>query len=149
MAVSANIAGSCNLVANPLAFSVYDPLAATALTAQTTVVLTCSTGAGSSLAMGAGANSTGAGATLQRRMRVGGTTSYLLYNIFQPASTNPGDACAYTTAWGNAGAGGASLATGVAASPVARTYNVCGQIPASQASGIGAYVDTVVVTANL
>ena len=149
MGVSATIAGSCSLVANPLAFSVYDPLAVTPLDVQSTIALTCSTGAGASLAMGIGANSTGVGVSAQRRMRVGVTTNYLNYSIFQPVTAVDGAACAYTTAWGNGPTGGAALAIGVAASPTVRTYNVCGRIPALQSSGIGSYVDTVVVTVTL
>ncbi len=149
MAVSATIAGSCSLIANPLAFSVYDPLAAGDLDMQSTVVLTCSTGAGASLAMGIGANSTGTGATAQRRMRVGATTNYLNYSIFQPLTTAASAPCGFTTPWGNGTTGGASLAVGTAASPTARTYNVCGRILTGQSSSIGSYVDTVVVTVTL
>ncbi|MGV3569106.1 MAG: spore coat U domain-containing protein [Ramlibacter sp.] len=149
MAVSATITGSCTVVANPLAFSVYDPLAATPLSVQSTAVITCTTGAGASLAMGIGANSTGTGATAQRRMRVGATANYLNYNIFQPVSSAESAACAYTTAWGNGTTGGATLAIGAAAGPTGRTYNICGQVPALQSAAIGSYVDTVVVTANL
>lgn len=149
MAVSASIAGSCSVIANPLAFSVYDPLSPTALNGGSTVVITCSTGAGASLAMGIGANSTGSGAAAQRRMRIGATTNYVNYSIFQPSSSAELAACAYTTPWGNGTTGGAVLPIGVAASPTPRTFNVCGQIPAGQSSAIGNYVDTVVVTANL
>ncbi|RYY99714.1 MAG: SCPU domain-containing protein [Comamonadaceae bacterium] len=149
MAVSATIAGSCTLVANPLAFSVYDPLNATPVSVQTTTVITCTTGAGASLAMGIGANSTGTGATAQRRMRVGTTANYLSYSIYQPVNSAESAACGTTTTWGNGTTGGAALAIGAAPASTSRTYNVCGQIPALQPSAIGSYVDTVVVTANL
>ena len=149
MAVSATIAGACTVVANPLAFSVYDPASGTAASVQSTAVITCTTGAGASLAMGMGGNSTGSGATAQRRMRVGTTGNYLAYNIFQPVTALEGAACGTTTAWGNGTTGGATLPIGVASSPAARTYAICGQIPALQPSAIGSYVDTVVVTANL
>jgi len=149
MAVSASIAGSCSVIANPLAFSVYDPLSPTALNGQSSVVITCSTGAGASLAMGIGANSTGTGASAQRRMRIGTTANYVNYSVFQPSSSTESAACAFTTPWGNGTAGGAVLAIGTAGSPTPRTYNVCGQIPAGQSSAIGTYADTVVVTANL
>ncbi len=149
MAVSASIAGSCSVIANPLAFSVYDPLSATPLNAQSSVVITCSTGAGASLAMGIGVNSTGTGASAQRRMRIGTTANYVNYSVFQPSATTEAAACAYTTPWGNGTTGGAVLAIGTAGSPTPRTYNVCGQIPAGQSSAIGTYADTVVVTANL
>jgi spore coat protein U-like protein len=151
MAVSATIAGSCSVVANPLAFSVYDPTSATALNAQTTTVITCSTGAGASLSMAMGNNSTGTGSGAQRRMRVGASTNYLNYSIFQPSGSAEGAACDYGSpaTWGNGTTGGAALAIGVAASPTPRTYNVCGQMPASQSSGVGSYTDSVTVTANL
>ena len=149
MAVSATINGSCTVVANPLAFSVYDPLEPTALNAASTSVITCTTGAGASLAMGMGANSTGSGSAAQRRMRMGATGNYLSYSVYQPATTAEGAACAYTTQWGNGTTGGAALAIGAAPSATGRTYNVCGRIPALQASPIGGYTDTVVVTANL
>jgi len=149
MAVSATINGICTVVANPLAFSVYDPLATNPLNGSSTAVITCTTGAGASLAMDIGTNATGSGATAQRRMRVGSTTSYLSYDIYQPASATEGASCAYTTAWGDGTTGGAALAIGAAPSATSRTYNVCGRIPALQASPIGSYVDTVVVTANL
>jgi spore coat protein U-like protein len=115
MAVSASIAGSCSVIANPLSFSVYDPLSATPLNAQTTAVITCTTGAGSSIAMGIGLNSTGTGASAQRRLRIPATANYLNYSIFQPASTAENAACAFTTAWGNGTTGGAVLGIGVAA----------------------------------
>lgn len=149
MAVSATIAGACTVVANPLAFSVYDPTASTATSVQSTAVITCTTGAGASLAMGMGGNSTGSGATAQRRMRVGTSANYLSYNIFQPVTALEGAACGTSTAWGNGTAGGATLPIGVASSPASRTYAICGQIPALQPSAIGSYVDTVLVTANL
>lgn len=149
MAVSATIAGSCSLVANPLAFSVYDPLAGAPLDVSTTVAVTCTTGAGATLSMGPGLNVTGSGATAQRRMRVGATANYLNYSIFQPSGTGPGDACAYTTGWGNGTTAGAVLAIGAAPGPTARSYNVCGRIPSGQSSAIGSYVDTVVVTVTL
>lgn len=149
MAVSASIAGSCSLVANPLAFSVYDPSSASPLQANTTLALTCTTGAGSAISMGIGANSTGTGASAQRRLRQGATTNYLSYSIFQPSSGAEAAACAYTTPWGNGTTGGAALTIAAAPSGTARIYNVCGQMPALQSAPVGTYNDTVVVTANL
>lgn len=146
MAVSASITGSCSLIANPLAFSVYDPAAALDTDVQSTIVLTCSTGAGATLAINGGNN---VQAVTQRRMRLGATTNYLNYSIYQPVSGVDGAACAHTTAWGNATALGPVLAIASAPSPTARTYNVCGRIPALQASAVGNYVDTVVVTVTL
>ncbi len=148
MAVSATIAGSCTLLANPLAFSVYDPASPTPLDGFSTVVLTCTTGAGSVLAMGQGLYSTGAGLTTQRRLRSGGVNN-LNYALFQPATAVPGAACAYTDTWGNGTLVGQPLAIGAAPSGTARTFNVCGRIPAGQALPAGTYADTVVVTVTL
>lgn len=148
--VSATIAGACSVVVTPLAFGIYDPLAVTALDAQSTVQIACTTGAGSAISMGIGANISGAGMTATRRMRIGTTGSnYLGYTIYQPSTTTPGAGCAATTVWGNGTVGGASLASGAAPSAAARTYNVCGSIPAGQSSAIGAYADTVLVTVTL
>jgi len=150
MAVSATISGTCTVTANPLSFSVYDPAATSATQVNTTIVIGCTSGAGTQLAMGNGLNSTGTGTTVQRRLRVGATSNYLNYSIFQPSSTAEAAACAYTTQWGPGGAGNhAALAIGAAPSNANRTYNVCGQIPALQSQPAGSYVDTVVVTATL
>jgi spore coat protein U-like protein len=149
MQVSASITGSCSVVANPLAFSAYDPAAATPLRVNTTTVITCSTGAGASIGMGPGANLSGTGLAAVRRMRVGTTANYLNYSIYQPADGTAGAACEYTTTWGNGTAAGNVLTIAAAPSGTARTYNVCGEIPAGQTSAIGSYVDTVQVIANL
>ena len=151
MAVNANIAGSCSVIVSALNFLVYDPLSATANTAESSTAITCTSGAGAALSMGIGGFSTGTGATAQRRLRAGpaGSYSYLNYNIFQPLSAAPGANCDYTTPWGDNTTGGARLAIGAAPTAAARTFKICGQIPALQASAIGSYADTIVVTANL
>ncbi len=148
MAVSATIAGSCTLLANPLAFSVYDPAAVADLDASSTIVLTCTTGTGSALALGQGLYASGTGLATQRRLRAGAANN-LNYSIFQPASITPNAACAHTDAWGTGTVVGQALAVGAAASGTSRTYNVCGRIPALQAQPAGTYLDTVVVTVTL
>ena len=148
MAVSATITGACTLLANPLAFSVYDPAAATPLDASSTIVLTCTTGAGSVLALNQGLGSTGTGLTTQRRLRSGAVNA-LNYAIYQPATALPAAACAYTDTWGTGTLVGATLAIGAAPSGTARSFNVCGRIPAGQVQPAGTYVDTVVVTVTL
>lgn len=147
MAVSATINGSCTIVANALSFSVYNPASATALNAESTAVITCSTGAGTVLSVGLGAQPL----TTQRRLRVGATTNYLNYNVYQPVSTAENAACDFVTPWGagTAPTGGANLAIGGAPAATSRTYRVCGQIPALQGSAPGTYVDAIAITATL
>lgn len=150
MSVSAVVAGSCALNANPLSFSSYDAASTTDLQASTTVILSCTAGAGSAISMGPGNNVSGTGATAQRRMRLGTSATYMNYNIYQPSAATPGAACAYTTAWGNGTTAGNALTTGVSADGTPRTYNVCATVPHGQTTATtGSYTDTVAVVANL
>ena len=148
LGVSASIAGACTVSTTPLAFSVYNPAAAGDLDASSTIVLSCTTGAGAAIALGQGTFSTGTGLATQRRMR-SGTTNNLNYSLFQPSGNAPGDACAYTTQWGNTTQFGPPLSVGAAPSNASRSFNVCGRIPALQALPAGNYADTVVVTVTL
>ena len=151
MGVSATIAGTCGVTASALSFSVYDPAAATALSAQTTVAVNCSVGAGVLIVMGMGQNSV-ATPSVTRRLKTG-TAGFLNYSIFAPTDGIPGTACTgSTTPWGGgtAATGGNALTIAAATTTAARTWNVCGQIPALQSTApFGSYADTVVVTVTL
>ena len=137
--VSASVSASCAISASALAFGAYDPLAATAVTGNSTVSVTCSQGSVPVIALGLGANASGA----QRRLS-DGSTGLLNYGIFKPLTNVAGAACAYTTAWGTAG----NALTATAATDLsARVYNICGQIPAGQNAPVGAsYADSVAAT---
>ncbi len=137
--VTANVVAACNVTVTNLAFGNYDPLSATALTGSASASIACSLGATPVISLGAGANLVGA----QRRMAQAGT--FLNYGLFQPVSAVPNAACAYTTAWGDGGAFGTAFTTTAATSLAVRAYNICGQIPAGQNIGVGAYTDTVAV----
>ena len=148
LTVTATVLGDCIISAATLAFGNYDPTATTALNGSTSLTVTCTKGVGTSIAMGAGANASSG----QRAMADTAGDTPLQYNLFQPASGAANAACAYTTAWGDgttATNSAAVLPITVAPSIVARTYNVCGQIPVAQNVPSGAsYKDTVVETIN-
>ena len=137
--VTANVVAACNVTVTNLAFGNYDPLAIGNLNGAATASIACSLGAVPVISLGAGANLVGA----QRRMAQAGT--FLNYGLFQPLSAVPNAACAYTTAWGDGGAFGTAFTTTAATSLAVRAYNICGQIPAGQNIGVGAYTDTVAV----
>lgn len=134
--VSANVAASCSVSTSPLAFGAYDPQSASAKRVSTSISVTCVQGSVATVALDNGANF-----NATRRMSNGASTpSYIAYGIFQPASNAPSAACAYTAPWGSAAT---AFVTTAAPDLTARTYNVCGEIPAAQDVPTGSYTDTV------
>lgn len=142
IAVSATVQAACTITTNSLAFGNYNPLSGSALQVPTTLDVTCSVGSIPTVSMGAGNNVLGN----QRRMASG--TERLNYSINQPSANTPGAACAYTTSWGDGTVAGSTLLLTAATSLTARTYNVCGEIPAGQSAATGSYNDTVVATVS-
>lgn len=138
--VSATVQAVCAISATNLAFGNYNSLSGTALQANSTLVVTCSQGSAPILALTAGANAAG----VQRRMNLG--AGYLNYGIYKPSGNAANDTCAYTTAWGDGTALGTTLTTTAAPDLTARTYNVCGEIPAGQSAAVGSYTDVVVAS---
>ena len=133
--VSASVATNCSLVTTPIAFGAYDPLSATPLDATGTLELTCTTGAVPQVALDAGQNASGT----QRRMTDG--ANFLSYDLFQPVDNTAAAVCAYTTPYDATG-----FTLTAAPSAAARTFNVCGQLPAGQSVPAGLYSDVVAVT---
>jgi len=148
IAVSASVSQKCSITANPIAFGAYDPVgvnATTALDASATVVVACSKGSSAlTIGMGDGTN----GVSGQRSMKGALASELLQYGLFLPSSAEPAAPCTYTgaTAWTTTGGGLLALTTPT--SKTARTYNVCGRIPAAQDAAVDAYTDTVVATIN-
>ncbi len=144
--VSASVSQKCSITTTPLSFGAYDPVdvnAAAALDASGTVAVACSKGASAlTIGMGDGANAVSG----QRSMK--GATDVLQYGLFLPSGTAPGAPCTYTgaTAWTTTAGGLLTLTTPT--SKTARTYNVCGRIPAAQDVAVDTYTDTVVATIN-
>jgi Uncharacterized secreted protein len=146
VSVSANIVNVCTISTGAVAFGAYDPIvtnASTPLDASSTVTITCTKGASTTLGLGLGSNAAG----LVRKMKDSGS-NLMTYELYQPPSSTPGAACSFSspTVWGNSGAG---LFTPAAAPDKnARTYNICGQVASGQDLPFGSYTDTVVATVN-
>jgi spore coat protein U-like protein len=141
--VTANVSSNCTVGTTPVAFGTYDPLTANAgapLLGTGTVTITCTKGTSANIGLGLGGNAAGT----TRQMGDGGTNR-LPYDLFRPATTAVGAACAYTAVWGDT-VGTDTLLAGAAPSKAARTYNVCGRIAAGEDPVPGNYTDVVVAT---
>lgn len=142
----ASVNTNCMIVTTPVAFGAYDPIGAnstTSLTATGSLTVTCVKGTAPTIALGLGLNASGA----LRRMSAG-PGEFLSYELYQPPGTAAGLPCSFpgTTVWGSSG--GNLFSAGAAPSKAARSYQVCGTVPAGQDPSIGSYTDTVVATVN-
>jgi spore coat protein U-like protein len=136
LAVSATVVTNCTISTAPLAFGNYDPVgthAAADLDGTGTVTVACTKNTAPTVALGLGANASGA----VRRLKDAGT-NYLTYELYQDAG--------HTTIWGTAG--GALLSPGAAPSKAARNFTVYGRVTSNQDVPAGAFTDTVVATVN-
>ena len=133
LSVSASVAAVCIIGNATLAFGTYNPTAATAATANTTVALTCSLGTPYNIGMSAGAG-TGATTTLRVMTATSGTMGYKLFRD-----------SGYTMNWGNT-VGTDTLSGTSSASSLTNTVSIYGQIPAAEAAANGSYTDTVTMT---
>ncbi len=133
LTVTASVTGVCVIGNATLAFGTYNPTAATALPATTTVTLTCSLGTPYNIGMSAGA---GTGATTTLRLMTAGAST-LGYNLFRDAAN--------TLNWGNT-VGTDTLSGTSSTSTLANTINIYGQIPAGENAAVGSYTDTVIMT---
>lgn len=145
--VSATVQANCTITATALAFGNYDPTASASTIVPSTVTVTCTKGAGSFIGLD---NGKYADTGTQRKMQ-SADNSKLNYNLYQPTTSVAGAACPTSTAsavaWGNTSTTGLNI--GVAPDNTARTYNVCGNIPAGQNVPAGnQYTDTVTATVN-
>jgi len=140
MAVTADVANACSILASAMAFGTYDAVARTAKDGTGSITLTCTFGASARIKINEGAQPfTGsAPATPLRQMAFG--TLRLRYNLYSDL--------ARTVVWaGGPGVGAAStdgvVTTGTGEAVIIPVY---GQIEAAQFAPAGAYVDTVVAT---
>lgn len=138
LGVSATVSSNCSISTSPVAFGAYDPVGANAanpLDSAGTVIVTCTSGASTTITLGQGANA-GPGSTdaaPARRMRDSGS-GYLSYALYQDGS--------HMTTWGNTGATGvAHTGTGSSAN-----ISVYGRVAAGQNVASGSYSDTVLAT---
>ncbi len=137
LAVNASVAANCLISTTAVAFGAYDPLTLNATTpagdlaGTGTVVVTCTKGAGTSIALGLGLHASGT----TRQMNAGGTDN-LTYELYQTLGG---------LVWGT-GASGLTIAA--APSKAARTWTVYGNVLGGQDVAAGSYADTVVATIN-
>ncbi len=145
--VTAAVSKVCTISvgATSLAFGTYDPVGVNAtapLNATGSVVVTCAkNSSGLTIGMGLGLQP----AAGVRQMISG--TDLLAYSVGQPPDNTPGTACTFpaATAWSET----AVLSITNPPSKAARSYNVCGSIPAGQDVAASlTYTDTIVATIN-
>jgi spore coat protein U-like protein len=138
---------NCRISTTPVAFGRYDPIVVNKtsnLNATGAITVACVKGTAPTIALGPGNNAEGSA----RRMRLQPDGGFLEYELYQPPSNVPGISCAFPGArvWGSSGAN--LFSASGAPSKNARTYQVCGTVPAGQNPSIGSYADIVVATVN-
>eukprot|EP01037_Dinobryon_pediforme_P012614 gene12614-12704_t len=135
------ITASCTINTGTLTFpsTPGTSLVSAAVTANTTVSLSCTTGSSYSVAMDSGSNSLAS----QRRMKSG--TNYINYNLFTDAAyLNAWTTVTNSTTCTTLNSCSLGLGTGLA-----QTISVFGQVPAvATAPAPGTYTDTVTMTIN-
>lgn len=145
LSVSVTVSSNCRISASPVGFGTYDAVVANFAAPATgtgSVTITCTRGTPASLTLGPGSNPSGS----TRRMR--GGTGFIAYELYMPASGNPGAPCSFASpkVWGSTG--DAVFTPPSAPSRDPRSYNVCGRIPEAQDVLAATYFDAVVATAN-
>jgi spore coat protein U-like protein len=130
--VTATVVKSCTIVAHEVAFGEYNPLGGV-LNGTGSVVVTCSKGSGTSVALDYGQTPDPLDST-QPRMKNG--TSYLKYKLFSDSD--------HSKAWN-----GTSVDITPAGDTLTpQTLTVYGQVAGSQNVTPGDYLDIVVATVN-
>ncbi len=127
--VTAIVAASCTITANPLAFGNYAGLV---LNSTTTILVTCSKSTTYNVGLNAG---TSTGATVTNRSMTGPASTLLNYKLFRNS--------AMTTNWGNTVGTDTVAGTG---SGAAQSLTVYGQVSAGQFVRPGSYTDTITAT---
>jgi spore coat protein U-like protein len=130
LTVTATVISVCIVSNGAVAFGSYDPTSGTALDQSGTFTVTCTKGTSATVGLNTGANASGS----VRRMTDG--TDFLSYELYKEVGR--------TNVWGNAG--GALVSLAAAASNLPQTQTVFGRVTAGQNVGVGAYLDTVLIT---
>ena len=132
--VSAEVANSCIISANPLDFGSVDVTVATNVDETTTIEVTCTSDAAYHIGLDVGSNED----TGSRRMAFDGT-NFLIYELYQDAS--------HTAVWGNDTGDETTLVSDTGTGS-AETHSVYGRIVTDAQNGLpaGSYTDTVTAT---
>lgn len=153
MNVTATVTNNCAVTTPPSDYTnPYDPVSANAttpagdLTFTQTVVFKC-TKSSSGVTVGI---TQGANYSSGRRLRVGATSNYLNYDLYQPAAVGAGGSCAsYSQVYDTTGTGLFAVAgSNFTTSATNVTVNICGKVPGAQDAVAGSYTDAVVVNVN-
>jgi spore coat protein U-like protein len=128
--ISATVNAACNITTAGVSFGTYSPLSGSDTTANGSVTITCTKGAGTSIELNQGLHG-------NRNMSAGGA-DLLPYELHSVSVTGP--------IWGSSAT--ERLASGAAPDMEARAYTVYGRIPPSQVVAAGSYTDTVTATVN-
>ncbi len=134
MTVNATVSANCSITTTAVTFpAAYDPIGtnATAPADGTgTIAVTCTKGAGTSIALNLGSNASGT----QPRMK-GPGSDYLAYMLYSDSGR--------TTAWS-----GVTRGIPAAISKATQSFPVYARIPGGQDVSVGSYADTVTATLN-
>jgi spore coat protein U-like protein len=149
LTVSATVVSNCVIQTDSLDFGIYDPMLANATTprnASANVTLACTRGSSPSISMDLGQHESSGSRYM--RITTAGLSDSLRYELYQPASPAAGSGCSFPgiRLWGVSP--GQTFTPMQPPSRAARSYSVCGTIPAGQGVSMGAYADTVVATVN-
>lgn len=151
LGISATINANCTISTSAVSFGRYESLQANAtvpLNGAGSVSIACTKGSAPRITLDLGQNASGE----RRQMALAAAGSpgsdRLYYELYQPPSATPGSGCSFpgSVAWGSAAT--QALVPSPPVNRAARTYSVCGTIPAGQGVGMGSYADTVVATVN-
>lgn len=131
--VTMKIIADCTIAASPLSFGNSQGVLATAVTANTTLAVTCTTTTPYNLGLSAG---TGTGSTTSTRYMsgTGGNTGTVQFNLFQTAGA---------TNWGNTQGTDTQSGVGTGSS---QTITVYGQVPAQATPAPDTYKSTITAT---
>jgi spore coat protein U-like protein len=135
LGIGTTVNANCSITTTAVTFpTAYDPVGVNAgadSDGTGNIAVTCTKGAGTSIALNLGVNFTGT----QARMKGPGATDFLNYSLYSDAGRTV-DWCGVTRT--------------IAAAPSKATQNfiVYARIPRNQDVSVGAYADTVVATLN-
>lgn len=132
--VSASVLDNCAVSAGPLAFGPYSASSGTAVTANSSIQVTCTNGLHYTVALDGGTTTQAPAA----RAMVDSNSDQLGYGLY----TSSG----YSSVWGDGTAGTVTQA-GIG-NGSAQPMTVFGRIPASQYVASGSYTDTVTVSVS-
>jgi len=148
--VTANVAANCLVTTAPVDYSgSYDPVSTNAvanLDFGASIAFRCTKSSGGVTS----GITNGANYSSGRRLADTGAANFLNYELYQPAAVGGAAACAYTQAYGTAGAGLFAVAgSNFTSASTSVTVKICGRVPGGQdVPATGNYTDAVIVNVN-